>query len=84
MRRRYVQAVGDPARKIDAPDAPRASVYAQETFAHLGLTPEQLYALDMDLAPPLTAEEREEFLRDAETWASPEQLEQFKRDLDGA
>jgi hypothetical protein len=72
--------MSDPARPIATPP-PRASAYAQQVFAHLGLTPEELAAEDLDLTPPMTATEAAEFLRDAATWATPEELERLRAEV---
>lgn len=72
--------MGDPARQIEAP---RASERAQRVFAHLGMTPEQLAAADMDLDDtPLTPEEKAGLLRHVEGAITPEQLARLKADLD--
>lgn len=70
-----------PARPMAFTPAPRASEYAQERFAHLGLTPEQLAAEDLDLTPAMTEAEREAYLAEAAAWATPEQLEQLRVEL---
>jgi hypothetical protein len=67
-----------PALPLTDTPAPRASEYAQQRFAHLGLTPEELAAEDLDLSPPLSAEEQAEFLADAATWATPAELERLR------
>jgi len=46
------------------------------------MTPEELAAEDLDLSPPLSAEERAAFLRDAETWATPDMIARFKADFE--
>lgn len=48
-----------------------------------GLSPDALNE-DLTLSPPLTEEEKAEFLRDAETWASPELLAKIRLDLERA
>jgi len=71
-----------PAHQLPEAPAPRATEYAQRRFAHLGMTPEELAAEDLDLSPPLSAEERAAFLRDAETWATPDMIARFKADFE--
>jgi hypothetical protein len=66
---------------LEAP-APRATEYAQRRFAHLGMTPEELAAEDLDLSPPLSSDEQAAFLRDAETWATPDMIARFKADFE--
>lgn len=69
-----------PARQTPPP-APRASEYAQKRFAHLGLTPEQLAAEDLDMLPPMNEQEREAFLADAATRLTPAALEQLRIEI---
>jgi hypothetical protein len=46
------------------------------------MTPEELAAEDLDLSPPLSSDEQAAFLRDAETWATPDMIARFKADFE--
>ena len=72
------ESVHEFRRTMTADEAEQMQAY-ERSLAGMGMTLD-----DVCDAQPLSAEERAEMLRDAATWATPEQFEQFKRALDRA
>lgn len=58
------------------PDQERQMLAYEASMARMGLERDEIYD-----PSPMTDEEKADLLADAATWATPEQMERFRRDL---